>query len=91
MHAAQGLFRTAQQKKPAEFLSRAFTGDKDRAAAAKNAFVLLAQHRPQMAAAFFILGETFQDLYSSGLECKARSKLWLASTVGLTPGSHPVR
>ena len=53
----QGLFRTAQQKKPAEFLGRAFTSDKDRAAAAKNAFVLLAQHKPQMAAAFFILGD----------------------------------
>ena len=53
----QGLFRTAQQKKPAEFLGRAFTSEKDRAAAAKNAFVLLAQHKPQMAAAFFILGD----------------------------------
>jgi hypothetical protein len=53
---AQGLFRTAQQKKPAEFLGRAFTSEADRAAAAKNAFVLLAQHKPQMAAAFFILG-----------------------------------
>lgn len=52
----QGLFRTANQKKPAEFLGRSFTSDQDRAAAAKNAFVLLAQHRPQMAAAFFILG-----------------------------------
>lgn len=52
----QGLFRTANHKKQAEFLGRAFTSEKDRAAAAKNAFVLLAQHRPQLAAAFFILG-----------------------------------
>lgn len=52
----QGLFRSAQHKKQAEFLGRSFDSDKDRAAAAKNAFVLLAQHRPQLAAAFFILG-----------------------------------
>ena len=54
----QGLFRSAQHKKQAEFLGRSFDSDKDRAAAAKNAFVLLAQHRPQLAAAFFILGAT---------------------------------
>lgn len=53
---AQGLFRSAQHKKQAEFLGRPFDDEKDRAAAAKNAFVLLAQHRPQLAAAFFILG-----------------------------------
>ena len=52
----QGLFRSAQHKKQAEFLGRSFHNEKDRAAAAKNAFVLLAQHRPQLAAAFFILG-----------------------------------
>ncbi len=52
----QGLFRSAQHKKQSEFLGRAFSNEKDRAAAAKNAFVLLAQHRPQLAAAFFILG-----------------------------------
>ena len=52
----QGLFRSAQHKKQAEFLGRPFDNEKDRAAAAKNAFVLLAQHRPQLAAAFFILG-----------------------------------
>ena len=52
----QGLFRSAQHKKQSEFLGRSFSNDKDRAAAGKNAFVLLAQHRPQLAAAFFILG-----------------------------------
>jgi hypothetical protein len=52
----QGLFRSAQHKKQADFLGRSFNNNKDRAAAAKNAFVLLAQHRPQLAAAFFILG-----------------------------------
>ncbi len=56
MCTSQGLFRSAQHKKQAEFLGRSFDSDKDRAAAAKNAFVLLAQHRPQLAAAFFILG-----------------------------------
>ena len=53
LHASQGLFRSAQHKKQAEFLGRSFDNDRDRAAAAKNAFVLLAQHRPQLAAAFF--------------------------------------
>ncbi len=53
----QGLLATAQHKKQAEFLGRSFDSETDRAAAAKNAFVLLAQHRPQLAAAFFILGE----------------------------------
>ncbi|CAL5224911.1 g7676 [Coccomyxa viridis] len=57
----QGLFRSAQHKKQAEFLGRSFDSDKDRAAAAKNAFVLLAQHRPQLAAAFFILGGHLKD------------------------------
>ena len=57
--ALQGLFRSAQHKKQAEFLGRSFDSDKDRAAAAKNAFVLLAQHKPQLAAAFFILGVPF--------------------------------
>lgn len=52
----QGLFRSAQHKKQAEFLGRSFENEKDQAAAAKNAFVLLAQHRPQLAAGFFILG-----------------------------------
>ncbi len=58
----QGLFRSAQHKKQAEFLGRSFDSDKDRAAAAKNAFVLLAQHRPQLAAAFFILGSSRMTL-----------------------------
>ena len=57
LHGSQGLFRSAQHKKQAEFLGRSFDSDRDRAAAAKNAFVLLAQHRPQLAAAFFILGD----------------------------------
>ena len=56
LDVAQGLFRSAQHKKQAEFLGRPFDDEKNRAAAAKNAFVLLAQHRPQLAAAFFILG-----------------------------------
>ncbi|BDA47164.1 probable DmX-like protein 2 at C-terminar half [Coccomyxa sp. Obi] len=57
----QGLFRSAQHKKQSEFLGRAFNNEKDRAAAAKNAFVLLAQHRPQLAAAFFILAGQLRD------------------------------
>ena len=35
---------------------RDFSQDKNRDAACKNAFVLLGQHRPELAAAFFVLG-----------------------------------
>ena len=65
----QGLFRSAQHKKQAEFLGRSFDSDKDRAAAAKNAFVLLAQHRPQLAAAFFILGIPLPDPHTAQNGC----------------------
>lgn len=51
-----GLFRTAGVKKLADFLSRDFRQAPNRAAAAKNAFVLLGQHRYELAAVFFILG-----------------------------------
>ena len=51
-----GLFRTAGVKKLADFLARDFRQLAARAAAAKNAFVLLGQHRYDLAAVFFILG-----------------------------------
>ena len=56
----QGLFRSTGQAKLAKFLARDF-GDGDagaagRQAAAKNAFVLISQHRAALAAAFFVLG-----------------------------------
>ena len=53
----QGLFRTANNKKVADFLGRDFSDVKNRTAASKNAFVLLGKHRHELAAAFFILGE----------------------------------
>jgi len=57
---AQGLFRTANQAKLADFLARDFSagpaGEPGRQAAAKNAFVLISQHRAELAAAFFVLG-----------------------------------
>ena len=56
MHV-QGLYRSAGQKKQADFLARDFSSAVQRQAACKNAFVLLAQHRPELAASFFILGE----------------------------------
>ena len=43
-------------KKLADFLSRDFRQAPNRAAAAKNAFVLLGQHRYELATMFFILG-----------------------------------
>lgn len=56
----QGLFRSTGQAKLAEFLARDFSdndaGAAGRQAAAKNAFVLISQHRAALAAAFFVLG-----------------------------------
>lgn len=75
----QGLFRSAQHKKQAEFLGRSFDNDKDRAAAAKNAFVLLAQHRLLLAAAFFILGSlSFGNWTAEG--CHMRTAPVLSTT-----------
>ena len=51
-----GLFRSGGPPKLADFLSRNFNDAANRGAAAKNAFVLLGQHRYEMAAVFFILG-----------------------------------
>ena len=53
--SAPGLFRQAGVKKLADFLARDFRQPAARAAAAKNAFVLLGQHRHDLAAVFFIL------------------------------------
>ena len=52
----QGLLRSSQQVKLADFLNRDFNDSRNREAACKNAFVLLGQHRYEMAAAFFLLG-----------------------------------
>ena len=52
----QGLFRSSNHKKLADFMSRDFSTAKNKDAACKNAFVLLGQHRPELAAAFFVLG-----------------------------------
>jgi RAVE protein 1 C terminal len=54
--AAPGLFRMGGPKKLSDFLARDFGQDANRAAAAKNAYVLLGQHKPELAAAFFVLG-----------------------------------
>ncbi len=53
----QGLYRTSQNRRLADFLSRDFSQPNHRQAASKNAFVLLGQHRHALAAAFFVLGE----------------------------------
>ncbi|KAK9861889.1 hypothetical protein WJX84_003839 [Apatococcus fuscideae] len=57
----QGLLRSSQQVKLADFLNRDFSESKNKEAACKNAFVLLGQHRYEMAAAFFLLGGAQQD------------------------------
>ena len=70
----QGLFRSTGQAKLAEFLARDFgdgeAGAAGRQAAAKNAFVLISQHRAALAAAFFVLGAR------RGSELQAAS-LWI--------------
>ncbi len=53
----QGLYRTTNNRRLSDFLSRDFSEPAHRQAAGKNAFVLLGQHRHTLAAAFFILGE----------------------------------
>ena len=50
-----GLFRTAGVKKLADLLAPDFRQAANCPAAAKNAFVLLGQHRYELAAMFFIL------------------------------------
>ncbi|KAL4433701.1 hypothetical protein ABPG75_000142 [Micractinium tetrahymenae] len=52
----QGLYRSTQNRKLAEFLARDFGQEQHQQAAQKNAFVLMGQHRQELAAAFFILG-----------------------------------
>lgn len=52
----QSLFRSAGHTRQADFLKRDFRDEKNMQAARKNAFVLLGQHRHDMAAAFFLLG-----------------------------------
>ena len=53
----QGLYRSTNQTRQADFLARDFSQPRHQQAACKNAFVLLGNHRPELAAAFFILGK----------------------------------
>lgn len=55
--ACTGLFRVVANKRLSDFMARDFRDPPHAAAAAKNAFVLLGQHKPHLAAAFFLLGE----------------------------------
>lgn len=60
----QGLYRTTNQTRQADFLGRDFSQVKHQQAACKNAFVLMGNHRPELAAAFFILGASPGDAVS---------------------------
>ncbi|KAK4418497.1 Bifunctional fucokinase/fucose pyrophosphorylase [Sesamum alatum] len=54
-----GLFKISKDDKDkplAGFLSRNFQEDKNKAAALKNAYVLMSKHQPELAIAFFLLG-----------------------------------
>lgn len=57
----RGLYSTTQNKKTADFLGRDFSTTENKQAAVKNAFVLMGKHRYELAAAFFILGESYHD------------------------------
>lgn len=59
--AKQGLYRTTNARKQADFLGRDFGLPANAQSAAKNAFVLLGQHRFSLAAAFFLLGGHVSD------------------------------
>jgi len=61
----QGLYRSTNQTRQADFLGRDFSQVKHQQAACKNAFVLMGNHRPELAAAFFILGKEERDLVLS--------------------------
>jgi WD40 repeat protein len=60
----QGLYRSTNQTRQADFLGRDFSQEKHQHAACKNAFVLMGNHRPELAAAFFILGASPGDAVS---------------------------
>jgi len=55
------LFRAKRMDKQAEFFSRDFNVQKNREAAAKNAFLLLGKHNFEYAAAFFVLADMPKD------------------------------
>eukprot|EP00898_Chlorokybus_atmophyticus_P002470 jgi/Chlat1/3223/Chrsp22S03421 len=59
-----GLFKTSRNEKDKrmfEFLARDFTDPRHQTAALKNAYVLLGQHRHELAAAFFLIGGSLED------------------------------
>lgn len=64
-----GLFKLSKDEKDRvlyEFLARDFQEEKNRAAALKNAYILMGKHRHDLAAAFFLLGG---DLSSAAFVC----------------------
>lgn len=58
LNVLQGLYKVAGNKKFVEFFSRDFSQEGNRIAALKNAHALLSQHRYELAAAFFLLGNS---------------------------------
>jgi hypothetical protein len=59
----RGLYRTVNRQKESDFLARDFKLEKNKEAACKNAFVLLGQHRYNLAATFFLLGSIAFNVY----------------------------
>ncbi|CAI5469053.1 unnamed protein product [Closterium sp. Yama58-4] len=66
LHGLLKLSRDDRDKKLVDFLGRDFTEERHRAAALKNAYVLLSQHRFDLAATFFLLGD---DIPSAASVC----------------------
>ncbi|GBG74814.1 hypothetical protein CBR_g19326 [Chara braunii] len=60
------LSKDERDKKLYEFLGRDFKEEKNRAAALKNAYVLMGQHRYELASGFFLLGG---DMLSAATVC----------------------
>ena len=59
-----GLFKTVRDQKLVSFLARDFTETENQTAAQKNAYVLMGKHRYELAAAFFLLGNSLEDAIS---------------------------
>lgn len=58
----KGLLRSSGNHKAlADFMDRDFTDSRHKAAAAKNAYVLLGKHRYELAAAMFVLAGSLQE------------------------------
>lgn len=64
LNVLQGLYKVSGNRKFVEFFARDFSQEDNRVAALKNAHVLMSQHRYELAAAFFLLGNALDHAVS---------------------------